>query len=195
MYELKQEFSCLTEVKQSKFFSFALPQASLDQRLAELKTKHPKARHFIVAWRQINEHKQTVEYSTDDGEPKGTSGRPVLNVLRGQELVNTAVIVVRYFGGTKLGTGGLVRAYTDAAKEVLAQSVLENFELKESVDFYVTYSDNDKVEHFLQKHSIELLDKEFVVSGVDYHVAVTKEQLQSINDYAKHEQLIRLRED
>jgi len=102
MVDISVESSCDIEVKQSKFLSFILPITLLDKRLEALKSQHPKARHFIVAWRKLNEFEQILEYSTDDGEPKGTSGRPVLNVLRGVELINSAVIIVRYFGGTKL---------------------------------------------------------------------------------------------
>ncbi len=71
--------------------------------LVNLKKEHPKAVHFVYAYRTLNEYNQIIEDKSDDGEPKGTSGIPSLNVLRGYDLVNTAVITVRYFGGTKLG--------------------------------------------------------------------------------------------
>jgi len=77
-----------------------------------LKIEHPKARHIVYAYRELNEFNQIIENSSDDGEPKGSSGVPVLNVLRGEEFINVAILVVRYFGGIKLGIGGLVRAYT-----------------------------------------------------------------------------------
>ena len=85
--------------------------------------KHPKARHHVYAYRYLNEYEQIVENSSDDGEPKGTSGKPSLHVLAGHELINTAVIIVRYFGGIKLGTGGLVRAYSDAVNSVINNAV------------------------------------------------------------------------
>ncbi|MGN8592033.1 UNVERIFIED_CONTAM: YigZ family protein, partial [Campylobacter jejuni] len=78
--------------------------------------------------RTLNEYNQIIEDKSDDGEPKGTSGIPSLNVLRGYDLVNTAVITVRYFGGTKLGTGGLVRAYSDAANAAINNASLLTFE-------------------------------------------------------------------
>jgi len=69
-----------------------------------LRESHPKARHIVYAYRELNEFEQIVENSSDDGEPKGSSGVPVLNVLRGEDFINVAILVVRYFGGIKLGT-------------------------------------------------------------------------------------------
>ena len=114
MYYITSHFSATYEEKQSKFIAHLIPYNLYTNTLETLKNEHPKARHFVTSYRYLNEFDQIVEHSSDDGEPKGTSGKPTLCVLQGQELINTAVIVVRYFGGTKLGTGGLVRAYSDA---------------------------------------------------------------------------------
>lgn len=108
MNYIKQHFENTLEVKQSKFIAHLVPFTIYEQTLQHLKQQHPKARHFVTAFRYLNEFEQIVESSSDDGEPKGTSGKPSLMVLQGKEIINTAVIVVRYFGGTKLGTGGLV---------------------------------------------------------------------------------------
>lgn len=72
-----------------------------------LKAEHPKAAHVVWALRERNGYGQIVENQSDDGEPKGTSGQPSLNALRGAQLVNAGALIVRYFGGIKLGTGGL----------------------------------------------------------------------------------------
>ena len=190
MVDISVESSCDIEVKQSKFLSFILPITLLDKRLEALKSQHPKARHFIVAWRKLNEFEQILEYSTDDGEPKGTSGRPVLNVLRGVELINSAVIIVRYFGGTKLGTGGLVRAYSDAAKKVLAEAKLQPFEIKYPFKISVDYSFNQKIEHWFQEQDIMIVESDFVNDGVVYHLSVTQKQKRSIESYAQSERII-----
>ena len=192
MVEVVREFSTLIEVKQSKFFSFILPITSLDERLESLKAEHPKARHFIVAWRKLNEFEQTVEYSTDDGEPKGTSGRPVLNVLRGIELINSAVIIVRYFGGTKLGTGGLVRAYSDAAKEVLQVADLKPFELKYPLDLSVSYANNSRVEHLLQTQGIQIRSKAFLTTTIEYTLDVTVREKNYLLEYERLESSIKI---
>ena len=116
---VQEEFFHEIEVKKSKFIAHICPFDSFEQILQRLKTEHPKARHFVYAYRYLNQFEQIVENSSDDGEPKGTSGKPSLAVLAGGEIINTAVIIVRYFGGVKLGTGGLVRAYSDAVNEVI----------------------------------------------------------------------------
>ncbi len=73
----------------------------------------------MYAIRYLNEYNQIVENSSDDGEPKGCAGVPALNILRGKDLINCAVLIVRYFGGIKLGTGGMARAYALSVKEVI----------------------------------------------------------------------------
>lgn len=102
------------EKDSSKFLAHLAPINCADNLLSELQEKHKKAVHFVRATRTINEFSQIVESSSDDGEPKGSSGVPTLNVLRGKELVECVCIVVRYFGGKLLGVGGLVRAYSNA---------------------------------------------------------------------------------
>jgi len=192
MQEVLNEFNATFEVKQSKFLSYLIPIASLDEKLELLKSEHPKARHFIVAWRKINAFEQTVEYSTDDGEPKGTSGRPVLNVLRGSELINSAVIIVRYFGGTKLGTGGLVRAYSQAAKDVIQVATLEAFELKYPLNLTVSYAHNPRLEHLLQSQNIKVCNKAFMTATIEYLLDVTVEQKEQLLEYEKLESLINI---
>jgi uncharacterized YigZ family protein len=149
------------EVKQSKFIAHFVPYEIYESTLKELKIQHPKARHFVTAFRYLNEYEQVVEHSSDDGEPKGTSGKPSLMVLQGQELINAAVIVVRYFGGTKLGTGGLVRAYSDAVNLVLEAS--EFFEYKKELIriIEVKYSDLRFIDYECEAFDIHILERNF----------------------------------
>ncbi|PHQ65059.1 MAG: YigZ family protein [Sulfurimonas sp.] len=128
------------EVKQSKFIAYLTPYSDFQKTLNILKKEHPKARHFVVAYRYLNEFNQIVEYSSDDGEPKGTSGKPSLFVLQGSTMINCSVIIVRYFGGTKLGTGGLVRAYSDAVNLVIKQAELLEYKQEREVKVYFEYS-------------------------------------------------------
>ena len=117
--EVSGEFSATFETKKSKFIAHICPYNQFDNILIRLKKEHTKAKHFVYAYQYINEFEQIVENSSDDGEPKGTSGRPSLNVLIGAGVINTAIITIRYFGGIKLGTGGLVKAYSDAVNKII----------------------------------------------------------------------------
>jgi len=153
------------EIKQSKFIAHLVPYDMYDERLKSLKEQHPKARHFVVAWRYINAYDQIVEHCSDDGEPKGTSGKPTLAVLAGNDLINTAVIIVRYFGGTKLGTGGLVRAYSDACNDVIKESDFIPYVKLEQHLFSVRYSDISLMEYRLDEEKILIHEKSFDEEG------------------------------
>jgi uncharacterized YigZ family protein len=161
MQFVKDTFTQTLEIKQSKFIAFLTPYSNYSTKLNELKVQHPKARHFVVAYRYLNEFEQIIEHSSDDGEPKGTSGKPSLMVLQGNELIDSAVIVVRYFGGTKLGTGGLVRAYGDAVNLVIESSELFEYKKRVTRNISFEYSDLRLVEYETQKHSIEIVEKSF----------------------------------
>ena len=161
MQTLKQQFTTTLEVKQSKFIAHLVPYDLYESTLTNLKEKHPKARHFVTAYRYLNEYNQIVEHSSDDGEPSGTSGKPSLMVLQGQELINIAVITVRYFGGTKLGTGGLVRAYSDAVNLVIEHAELFAYKKEDSVRIFFDYSDVRLVEYECEKFDINIDQKLF----------------------------------
>ncbi len=106
----------------SRFISTLAPAASVEEAkafLARLRAEFPDANHNVPAW-LIGGGSSVIEHCSDDGEPPGTAGRPALAVLRGSGLGDAAVVVTRYFGGTKLGTGGLVRAYTESVQQVAA---------------------------------------------------------------------------
>ena len=112
-----------TRAGNSTFIAVADRVASVEEAralVADLRRLYPDATHHCFAF--AVGHGATVTHgSSDDGEPSGTAGRPILAVVNGSGLGDVAVVVIRHFGGTKLGTGGLVRAYTDAAKAVLAE--------------------------------------------------------------------------
>ena len=112
------------EIKKSKFIAILEPYSdpqNFANRRQQLLSEYPKASHICYAWRSL-EDQQTKEGFSDDGEPSGTAGIPLLRLLQQQGMINTQVLVVRYFGGIKLGTGGLMRGYTEAAKLGLNQA-------------------------------------------------------------------------
>jgi uncharacterized YigZ family protein len=150
------------DIKKSKFLAYALPIASLSEIKGEIqkaREDHPDSRHVV--------HAAVVgpdggEFSmSDDGEPKGTSGRPSLEVLKGREVTNVLVLIVRYFGGIKLGTGGLVKAYGNAVKAVMDE--LDTEPLVEKVDFTLSlsYHTHSPVRLLLEKKEVEILSEEF----------------------------------
>ena len=112
------------EVKRSRFITLIRRVSSEDEARAFIQTtraEYPDARHHCSAFIYTVEGANPVERSGDDGEPSGTAGQPMLDVLRGSGMLDIAAVVVRYFGGVKLGTGGLVRAYSDAVSLVLPE--------------------------------------------------------------------------
>ena len=135
-----------------------------DEVMKNLREKHPKARHFVYAYRYLNEFDQIVENCSDDGEPRGTSGKPSLAVLSGAEIINSAVIIVRYFGGVKLGTGGLVRAYSSSVNEVINISELYEYKKLMTKQLYCEYSELSKLEYLLTQENINIKSKEFLVN-------------------------------
>jgi len=114
------------EVKKSRFLGYASHVDSWSSAklfLEQVKNEHPKARHWCFAF--CGGHNPVNERCSDDGEPSGTAGSPILNALRGEGLSDTICVVVRYFGGVKLGAGGLIRAYGGAARLVLREAPVE----------------------------------------------------------------------
>jgi len=156
------ETTTTLEIKKSKFITHISPYKDFGRLMDRLRKEHPKARHFVYAYRYLNEFDQIVENSSDDGEPKGTSGRPALSVLSGAELINTAVIVVRYFGGIKLGTGGLVKAYSDAVNLVLSSSCLYPYEKLEYKKLIIEYPQLSQIEYIISNLNIKIKDKVFL---------------------------------
>jgi len=156
-----KEFSSTLEIKKSKFIAHIAPYSQFDSLMERLKEEHPKGRHFVYAYRYLNEFDQIVENSSDDGEPKGTSGRPSLAVLNGGEIINSAVIIVRYFGGIKLGTGGLVKAYSDAVNLVLQNSQLFKYVKLSKKTITLNYSYLSQIEYDIASLDINIVDKQF----------------------------------
>ena len=170
------------EIKGSSFLAFLIPINIFEQNLNLLRQKHTKAVHFVSATRAFNKEGQILESFSDDGEPKGTSGMPTLKVLRGYDLIECGVVSVRYFGGTLLGTGGLVRAYTEACKEVILcakeQGLLIDFIKKEKQEIFVEFSQITQVEYLLKKYHLEVLNRDFIEKGVKLEITSGKENLE-----------------
>ena len=179
MFLLKEKISTQIEVKKSKFIATLAPFRDFESLNKALRDEHPKAAHVVWAYRYLNEFGQIVENSSDDGEPKGSSAPALLAALRGAELVDTCALVVRYFGGIKLGIGGLVRAYGASANEAIKSAkdmgVLEFFEKKESLKVFVPFALISRCEHFAKTQNINF-SQEFSAMGCDFSFSINGSQ-------------------
>ncbi len=145
--------------KKSRFIATVRPVSSEEEALAfieEMKKKYWDARHNCSAY-VIGDRNELARFS-DDGEPGGTAGKPMLEVLLGEGLHNTAVVVTRYFGGTLLGTGGLVRAYSGAVKAGLEASVTAVRTAGIRLDIGTDYTMLGKIQYILGENKIPILD-------------------------------------
>ncbi len=179
MQTVKKRYESLTEVNRSKFLTFLVPYTAFPGLQEELKKEHPKANHMVYAIRYLNEYDQIVENSTDDGEPKGCAGVPALNVLRGEELIECAVLIVRYFGGIKLGTGGMARAYAQAVKDVLAHAELNTYEKRGEHTFTTDYSAIDRTLYRLKQYGIRDIERKYGVNKVIWKIAASEEKIKN----------------
>lgn len=182
MQTVHHAFTAQYEVKKSKFIAHLVPIAQFEGLQEKLRAEHPKSRHVVYALRYVNEFDQVVENASDDAEPKGAAGMPTLNVLRGEELINVAIVTVRYFGGTKLGVGGMVRAYSSAAKEVISVASLEVYEKELSYRFDSSYSEVQKREYLLKKLLITEVEKEFLTDKVSWKIKASEEKLKAFQE-------------
>ncbi|MCV3427301.1 IMPACT family protein [Campylobacter sp. IFREMER_LSEM_CL1904] len=183
MKTIDQIYQATIEIKKSTFLSFLCPFEDFQTLMQKLRNEHLKAVHFVYAYRYLNEFDQIIEDKSDDGEPKGTSAMPCLNVLRGALLINCAVIVVRYFGGIKLGTGGLVRAYSEATNEAILNAMLLEFEAKNILSLNIPFYLYARFEHFLNKNNISY-EKKFQ-ENVELILSVNTKEEEEFKKFAK----------
>ena len=136
--------SCEYEDRKSVFIGEAMPVSTEEDALHFIETvkkKYPDARHHVYAY--VLRDNSTMRF-TDDGEPQGTAGMPVLDIIRKNGLTDTAIVVTRYFGGTLLGTGGLVRAYSAAALGAVENAEIITYDVYVTFSIETTYSDYQK---------------------------------------------------
>lgn len=148
--------------KKSRFIATVAPVENEEEAAAfidSVRKKYYDARHNCPAF-VIGKNRELTRCS-DDGEPGGTAGKPILEVLNGEGLTNTAIVVTRYFGGTLLGTGGLVRAYTQAAKEGLANAKTATMRYGAKLCIKTDYTDLGKIQYLLGNKEIPVLDSQY----------------------------------
>ena len=148
--------------KGSKFIAYAYPfkdEANLKDVIADLKSQHPKARHHCYAYRLSPD--RSVFRVNDDGEPSGTAGRPILNVLLSMDVTNILVVVVRYFGGTLLGVPGLINAYKTATQEALANAQIVEKTVNDVYELKFDYLQMNDVMRIVKETDLGVLSQDF----------------------------------
>lgn len=170
------------KIKASRFIAETVSVSSsndVDAALNVIRKREHAATHHCYAWRIGMDENEQFKYS-DDGEPNGTAGRPIYDTLAGRNLTDTLVVVTRYFGGTKLGPGGLVRAYSQAAAEALDKSgTLERF-LLDKLSFRIDFSYYDQVMRLADSIGAKVVFSDFAES-----VSMTLEIRKSRSDELK----------
>lgn len=184
----KDEMAEIVE-KKSKFIANIVKietQKEAEEKIKEIKKKYYDAKHNCIAYR-VYELENLIEKSSDDGEPSGTAGGPMLNILRNQELGNILVVVTRYFGGILLGTGGLVRAYSEATLAALKKAEKVKRVLGIEIQVNLKYSQFDNLKYYCQKRKINISNTNYLenISCILTMEEETKEKF--MEDYNKKE--------
>jgi len=167
--------------KKSRFIATIRPVETEEEAIAfieEIKKKYYDARHNCFAY-ILGERRETMRLS-DDGEPSQTAGKPIMDVLLGAELTNVAAVVTRYFGGTLLGTGGLVRAYSSATQEGLKNSQIITKYLGSPLEIYTDYTEIGKLQYLFGQRKLPILDSEYA-EKVKLTVLVPIAQVEEVN--------------
>ena len=161
---LKAEAGEYTE-KRSRFIAdlfYVETEEDVERAMAAVRKRYYDARHHCTAYilRDPADGRLTMR-SSDDGEPQGTAGHPMLDVLSGEGLVNVLAVVTRYFGGTLLGTGGLVRSYTKAVQDAVARSAVVTRQRGVPISFSVPYELSGKAEYLVAQSGTPVLEKTY----------------------------------
>lgn len=159
---ITQLFTSECKIKGSTFICVLLPLKTtdgFDSFLKESRKKHFKASHHCQAYRLGPE--PLVEFQSDDGEPRGSAGQPILNALKSADVVQIGAVVIRYFGGTKLGVRGLIDAYGDSCKEALEQAELVSLEDKMQFNLRFPYHLQSQINTLIHGFELDLISSEF----------------------------------
>lgn len=162
MYRVKEESNHTIIIDKSKFICYVnrvFSEEEAKEYLLQIKKLHPNATHHCYAF--LVGERDEIQRSNDNGEPSGTAGVPILECLRKNNMNDTIAIVVRYFGGIKLGAGGLIRAYSKSTSEALKHAVI--MQKCDTFRFQITfdYSFIGKLDYYISQNNIIVLDKQY----------------------------------
>ncbi|QFX92988.1 YigZ family protein [Fructilactobacillus fructivorans] len=165
---IKQVDSNELVIKKSKFIAHVdrvTTEAEAQQFITKIKDQNKKATHNCFAY--VVGATDSIQRESDNGEPSGTAGVPILDAIKNMNLHNTAVVVTRYFGGIKLGAGGLIRAYSNSASDVMEKSGISQMTLKTGITVSVSYKLNEQLQYFLKQNGLQVYKTNY---GTDVQV-------------------------
>ncbi|WP_274641546.1 YigZ family protein [Streptococcus equinus] len=179
---IKKDGICEEEIKKSRFIC-QLKRVETEEEgreyIAQIKKEHYKATHSCSA--MIIGENSEIKRSSDDGEPSGTAGVPMLTVLEKQGLTNVVAVVTRYFGGIKLGAGGLIRAYAGSVANALKEIGIVEVKEQEGIKITLSYPQYQTFSNFLQSEDLQEFDTEFL-ENVTTHIYLDPEKIQEVTD-------------
>jgi uncharacterized YigZ family protein len=161
-YTIEKEYQGLFKDKGSKFYAFAFPlqnEEAVKHILSGLRKEHHGARHFCYAWRLGA--KEITYRANDDGEPSSTAGKPILGQLLSYNVTNILIVVARYFGGTLLGTSGLINAYKSAAADVLGKAEIIEKVIQREITIDFTYNQLSEVMNQIKQENLQIITTRF----------------------------------
>lgn len=182
IYMNKLDTSTEIDIKRSTFISYIARTETEDDAkkfINTIKEKHRNATHNCSAY--IIGENALIQRADDDGEPQGTAGIPILEVLKREELYNTTVVVTRYFGGIKLGAGGLIRAYSSGAAEAVKASGKVYLVPMIPATVLLDYTFTNRFEYFLEQENIEIRNQQYT-DKVSYDLIIPEEKVESVEN-------------
>ena len=186
MRTIKEDIYAELVEKKSKFIAnifYVETESEVEEKIKQIRKKYYDAKHICFGF-SINENGQLKTKASDDGEPSGTAGKPLLGIIEKNNLQNILIVVTRYFGGILLGTGGLVKAYSGVALQALQKAKIVELEEGAMVQVETKYEDSENLKYYFNKNNVKIINMQYL-QNVVYIV--------EIND-AKLEELYKLKE-
>lgn len=174
---VKEPVTTEQDIKKSRFISRIIPVQTEEEaqtKLQDIREIEAKATHNCFAY-VLGDH-QDIQRASDDGEPSGTAGAPILEVLKRENLTNVLVVVTRYFGGIKLGAGGLIRAYGSSTSLAVQSATLMESVDQELLAITIDYQNNDQLTYYLEQHQITQVNHKYTAQVITT-VAVDQDQV------------------
>ncbi|BEP29981.1 YigZ family protein [Helicovermis profundi] len=184
LYKTIKKFSSAEEVvNKSRFIGYSKPVKTIEEAtefIEEIKKKHKDATHNVPVY--LLGEKMDVQKYSDDGEPSGTAGVPILSMLKNEKITNVVVVVTRYFGGIKLGTGGLVRSYTNIAKKSLENAGIIEVDEFIRIAIEIEYTLHGKLLNYINNEDSVIIENTIYTDKVKMILLISKNEYEKVNN-------------